>query len=141
MKSTNKCNLGSLNTLFTLSFSSNDMDFIHYKRGDTDLKVPTFLTTFCFLFFSLLLEYYWLIEKVQQSLHGYHCMQKLVSACTQQCSKDCRETWIRHSYTQRDILLIVIFGKTHIIRTIMCDTPTLLRHGFYISLYLCMKLG
>ena len=51
MKSTNKCNLGSLSTLFTLSFSSNDMDFIHYIRGDTDLKVPTFLTTFCFFVF------------------------------------------------------------------------------------------
>ena len=105
MKSTTKCNLGSLSTLFTLSFSINDMDFIHYIRGDTDLKVPTFLTTFCFLFFSLLLEYYWMIEKVQQSLHGYHYMQKLVSACTLQCSKDCRETWIRHRlHTERHVV-------------------------------------
>ena len=54
MKSTTKGNLGSLNTLFTLSFSSNDMDFIHYIRGDTNLKVPTFLsgmTTFRFFVF------------------------------------------------------------------------------------------
>ena len=54
MKSTTKGNLGSLNTLFTLSFSSHDMDFIHYTRGDTDLKVPTFLsgmTTFRFFVF------------------------------------------------------------------------------------------
>ena len=54
MESTTKGNLGSLNTLFTLSFSSHDMDFIHYIRGDTDLKVPRFrlgMTTFRFFVF------------------------------------------------------------------------------------------
>ena len=124
MKSTTKGNLSSLNTLFTLSFSSNDMDFIHYIRGDTDLKVPTFLsgvTTFrFFVFLSLFLEYYWMIEKVQQSLHGYHCMQKLVSVCTQQCSKDCRETWIRHKATHRETYCWSWFLEKPISSELLC---------------------